>query len=733
MFRGIGDRGQPVAGVEGPAPSFPSPLALGLRAAAISFGSIILATTPVRPSTASEPLETIVVHGDLGTSSDSTTTSSESLEGAELDRRGIRDSRDLAGSVPGLVVSTNSALAQPYLRGVGSDLVSAGVESSIAVVVDDVYRPRSAGALIDLFDIDRIDVLRGPQALHPGRNSTGGVIHLRSRRPEPELGAEADLTYGSFELARLRYALNVPWHEGRGAFRLSGMHKQQDGYMRNVLRREGSEGESLEAVRLQALHSLGAHASILIGGDYSKDDGTRGLTPRLAQPLAGSPAVLAGGTVPDDRRRVFLDRSPHARSEQAGARVEVATVLERFRIRSITAFRSNDLSEKLDLDGTELPFITNDVAERSDSTTQEIRAESSGDESFDWLVGGFFQHERAKQRLNPRIIPALVDDRTAARVDTDAVAVFGEVGVDLPLDLRFSAGTRYSHESRSFAFDESLNGVDVGHFREDDAWDGWSPRVVLEWKPAGAFVAYLKGARGYKAGGYNTTVSQTTPIRPESLWSGELGGRLDLLSDALSFRGAFFYYDYRDMQLQIVPPSASALFPSVENAGEATLYGLELGAEAKLPGNVLLNANLAWLESEFDRLKAIDVNAPTASVDQSGHRLPRAPELAFALGGEIRIDLGRIGRLTPRLDYRYQTATYFNVFQDRATRQNGYGIVDLQLALKTRDERLSLMLYGTNLADQSYFTNFIRIDGQFGNVAFVGSPRTLGITLSVKL
>lgn len=693
-----------------------------------------LGLTHPRFASANESVETIVVNGDSRRLSEiPPTTSAETIDGRDLDRSGVLDSRDLAGRVPGLVVSTNSAIALPYLRGVGSDLISAGVESSIAVVVDEVYRPRSAGALIDLFDVDRIDVLRGPQVLHYGRNATGGAIHVRTRRPESTAGAEADLTYGSFELARFRYALNVPLDEGRGAVRLAGMHKQQDGYMRNVFRREGLEGEHFDALRLQATYQLNQSTSILLGGDYSRDTGTRGLTPRLAEPLAGSPAFLAGGRVADDRRRVFLDRSPHARSEQAGGRIGVEIETDAVEISSITAFRANDLAEKLDLDGTELPFVTNDVDERSRSATQELRVASSPGGRVDWLVGGFFQHEQARQRLNPRFPLAAIDDRTRGRIRTNALALLGEIALALPAELRLSSTARYSYEHREHAFDERLNGVSVADFTTDGYWDGWSPQLVLEWMPREAVLAYLKGSRGYKAGGFNTSINQPSPIRPESLWAAEFGGRADLLGNRMRVEGAFFYYDYRDMQLQIIPPNAAVPFPSIENAGRATLYGLELGVELSLPGEVSIDGSLAWLESEFQHLDAIDANAPAASPDQSGNRLPRAPELALALGGEIRWRLGELGFMTPRIDYRYQTATYFNVFQDRFTRQNGYGVVNLQIGFETGDEKLGLTLYGYNLADQTYVTNFLRADNQFGNVSFLGSPRTLGITFNVKL
>lgn len=694
---------------------------------------IELGFAATRPSFAQEPTETLIVNGDRRALPEfSAADSIDTIDGEDLDRGGILDTRDLAGRVPGLVVSTNSALVQPYIRGVGSDLISAGVESSVAVLVDEVYRPRSAGALIDLFDIDRIDVLRGPQGLHYGRNATGGAIHVRSRRPTSALGANADLTYGSYELARLRFALNVPWNEERGAIRLSGMHKQQDGYMRNVSQREGVEGEFLDALRLQATYQLSERASILVGGDYSMDTGTRGLTPRLTNPLSGSPAFLAGGTIPDDRRRVLLDRAPHSQNEQWGGRIELDLRTDRLQIDSITAFRANDLKEDLDLDGTELPFITNDVDERSRSATQEVRVTSSAIEDVEWLAGAFFQHEQARQRLNPKFPAAGIADRTTGRVRTNALALFAEIGLALPAFFRLSAGTRYSYEHRDLAFDEILNGLAIEEFSTDASWDGWSPRVSLEWVPNDTFLGYVSGSHGFKGGGFNTGVAQPAPVKPESLWAAELGSRINLLDRRVRFRGSLFYYDYDDMQLQVVAPSAPVPFPLIENAGKATLYGAEVGAEMDLPGNVSLDGSIAWLESEFDRLTAVDVNAPASSTDQSGNRLPRAPEIGLTLGAEVRIDLRQYGHLTPRLDYRYQSAAYYDVFEDRFTRQNGFGVVNFQIGFETRDGRLGLTLYGYNLANEIYATNFIRIDNQIGNVSFLGSPRTLGITLRAK-
>jgi len=689
---------------------------------------LFLLAAPASP--AEDAPETFIVTGDArGLPEFRDAGSFESLSARDLDPAGIFDSRDLGGRVPGLVVSTNSAITQPYLRGVGSDLLSAGLESSVAVVVDEVYRSRAAGALIDLFDVDRIDVLRGPQGLHYGRNATGGVIHLRNRRPSEQAEASVDATYGSFELARLRFALNLPWDKGRGAIRLSGMHKQQDGYMRNVLQREGLEGEDLDALRIQAAYRPTDSVSLLIGADYSADEGTRGLTPRLAEPTSGSLAIASGNTLPDDRRRVLLDRAPQSRNRQWGGRIELGYHGDAFRVDSISAHRTSDLMERLDLDGTELPIITNDVDEHARSTTQEIRIASMPDEGLDWLIGGFAQHEETRQRLNPRFPTLGVTDRTTGRVTTNAFALFAQIGLALPADFRLSPGVRYSREHRELRFDEVLNAVEVADYQTDAGWDGWSPELTLEWAPRDDLRTYSKVSRGFKGGGFNTAVAQEAPIKPESLWAFEMGARAQQLGDRLRIHGSAFYYDYRDIQLQIIPPDGAVPFPVVDNAGQATLYGAEFGFELLAPGRVSIDGRIAWLGSELDRLDAVDVNQPMASPDQSGNRLPRAPELAFALGGQIDFDLDRIFRITPRIDYRYQSATYFDVFQDRFTRQNGYGVVNLQVEVETLDRRLALALQGYNLADERYVTNFIRVDGQFGNVSFVGSPRTFGITV----
>lgn len=161
--------------------------------------------------------------------------------GADLRRSAIESSQDLPFRTPGLAFSTNTVLGQPYLRGVGSDLITAGAESSVATLVDGVYRTRPVASIHEFFDVERVEVLMGPQGALFGRNATGGVIHVITRDPEPGVAAEGDVSYGNFDAVRVRGALNLPLAGERVVLRIAGLRARRDGFTREL-----SSGERLD-------------------------------------------------------------------------------------------------------------------------------------------------------------------------------------------------------------------------------------------------------------------------------------------------------------------------------------------------------------------------------------------------------------------------------------------------------------------------------------------------------
>jgi iron complex outermembrane recepter protein len=227
--------------------------------------------------------------------------------GDELTATGIYNTLDLQYRTPGFVFKTNSVLGQPYLRGIGSDFVSAGAESSVATFIDGVYLPRAYDTIVDFFDVDRVEVLRGPQAVHLGRNVVGGAISIHSVEPRPEAGGYVDVTAGNFSQRQIRAALNAPLvSNDAGAsviVRLAGISTQRDGYVRNINLGTDANDDDFHALRGKLLLIPNDRLDLLLTFERHSEDSSRALGSRPRTDVGTNGGILMGGTVPDNPAR----------------------------------------------------------------------------------------------------------------------------------------------------------------------------------------------------------------------------------------------------------------------------------------------------------------------------------------------------------------------------------------------------------------------------------------------
>lgn len=697
---------------------------------ALIFALLILAASPIR----GDGVEEITVTAERRPRSlDETPVSVVVLDASELIGAGVDGSFELTGRVPGFWLSTNSVLGEPYLRGVGSEILSAGGDASVATFVDGVYRPRAVGALQEFFDTEAVEVSKGPQGVLFGRNATGGAIRIETRDPEPHLSAGARLLGGNYRAFRGEGFVNVPLVEG-AALRIAGVASQRDGFTRNRQNDQSLENRDLEAVRAKLALAPSDPLRLLLAVDYTHDSSLRGATLKLEPPLETAPGFVLGGTVPRDPRRVRFDLRQEQDVEQWGASLEAGWSTASFGLTSISAYRDSRFRVALDLDGTESPFSTNRSHEVSRAFSQEFQLSSVGSSSIEWLLGAYYLHEDAKQSLDVAFgggTPQMLFDQPSADVETDAVGVFAEVGLRPFETLRMAAGLRYSYEDRALVFDERLDGVLVQAFRLSRSWDGLMPRVVVEWTPREALLAYATVSRGFKSGGFNTTVAQTFPFRPESLWSYEAGLRWVGKPSGLRLRLGGFYYDYRDMQLQVITPGSALPLPLVRNAGHAELYGVELEFAWQVLPALSLEFGGAWLEAEFEDLVAVNPNALTDDPDLAGNRLPRAPRLSLFGALEYTIPVGSFGIVAARVDGRAQSQIFFDEFESDTNNQESFGTVNARLSWALPDESARLSVFGRNLTDTLYAQSGLRIDNQLGQAFFWGAPLTVGAELEL--
>jgi len=679
---------------------------------------------------ADERAEEIVITAERRESSlQSTPLSITALSGAALDRSGVEDTAELPMVTPGLVFTTNSVFGQPYIRGVGSDLITAGADPAVAVLVDDVYQARSVAAVQDFFDVDRVEIVKGPQGTLLGRNTTGGAIRIFTRDPTAEFGADADLLFGNYDQLRVRGFVNIPVVDDRVMLRISGLRSQRNGFSENLFLGRDLDDADVWATRGKLLLVATDQLEILVSGDFSHDHSTRFLAPKVSPPLTGSPAYLAGGTVPADPRDVLFDTQPFVDAEAWGTSSKIAWHSNSLAFDSITAFRKTDFRERLDLDATEISFLTNAPHERSESLTQEFQLRSRNPGAFDWVTGAYYQREWVSQSLDVQVVPASIRDQPNADLTTDAFAVFGEASYAFLERWRFAAGVRYSYEKKRENYVETVNGAIVASFKPKDHWDAWTPRFVLEYQPVDMIMLYATVARGFRSGGYNTTVAQPYPFDPEYLWSYEAGVRWSLWGDRGHLHIAGFYGDYDDMQLQVVSPNSAVPYPLVENAGSATIWGVESEWFLRPFEGFELDGALAFLDTRIDNLVAVNPNSPVPEFDQSGNRLPKAPRFSAWVGAAYSLPF-LFGTLTARVDYKYQSRIYFDVFQDHFASQSSYGLVGARLSFAVADSGWVLSVWGENLSDELYAQSNIRLDGSLGNLFFWGMPRTYGLQVA---
>lgn len=662
--------------------------------------------------------------------------------GAELDAAGIEDSFNLQYRAPGLVFKTNAVLGQPYIRGVGSDITSAGAEASVASFVDGIYLPRAYGSVLNFYDLERVEVIKGPQAVHLGRNVVGGAISVHTRNPEPYRSAYADLTVGSYDKRQLRGAVNLPLDGAKLAVRLAGAASVRDGYTDDIFLGTNVDDEDYAALRGKLLYAPTAEFSLLASAEHHDENDSRGLAPHPDADDGVSGAIQLGGIVPDDPRQVTsnVDIGMELRSDRYSARL--AWRRAALEIVSTTALIDSETDFRLDLDNTNLDYSANFATTQSATVTQEFRLTLQPQDSpWSHVTGLYFLREDAAQRLDVSLPLAGVHRIPDGAVDTRSYALFGQSAYRFAPAWRAKAGVRYSHDRRSLNLSDTLidplgivgvAGTTVGQQNDSGDWDAVTPELGIDYAPGADRLYFATVSRGYKAGGFNTNAIQSA-FDPEFLLAYETGVKSTLLDRRLRINAALFQYDYDDMQLD-TPPAGTAVgtAPVIVNAAKATINGadLELLLEPLRRLVVSLEATTLFT-AQFDAFTSVDLNNPTADPDRAGAQLPQAPEASLAARADYNWPLAQ-GTLSLAGQYRYQSQIYFNVYQDPAVRQSGYGLFDASLEYADRGGDWYAQLYGRNLTDELYTQNMYRADPLVGILRFWGPPRTLGVRIGYR-
>lgn len=663
------------------------------------------------------------------------------FSGRQLDAMGTGDTVNLQYDVPGLVFKTNSVLGQPYLRGVGSDLITSGAEASVATFVDGVYLPRATHAIQDFFDLDRIEVIKGPQGVHLGRNVVGGAISIHTHDPVPYRSAYADVLFGNYDKRQIRFVLNQPLNGPSLGFRLAGITTRRDGYSDNIFLGNDADDEDYNALRAKLRYHPSSRLDVMLSMEYGSENSSRGLG-HHPDPVNGvNGGILLGGTVPGDRREITHNTPPTQEADTGRYITRLKWRPGDLEFVSTTAYITDDADITLDLDATDIDFANNFPGLTSRATSQEFRLSSHDARPLSWVSGVYLLHEDTDIWVDVRFPLASAINRGEGSADTRSVSAFGQLVYRFTDRLNARAGLRYTRDRRSVNVIQTITdplgalgpaGTTVLTQREQQDWEAFTPEVGVEYALSRATLYYMTAARGFKAGGYNLTAVQPA-FDPEYLWAYEAGIKTELASHRWLFNAALFRYDYDDMQLLTPPAGApTGTFPMVINAAEACIQGLDIEARYRPAWNYGFSAGVALLDARFDRFVSQDPNNPTADPDHAGDPLPQAPKVNVNVSAHYSWPLEQ-GELTLRGGYRYQSEMYFNVYQDPAVRQSGYGLVNAGASYESRNGRWYVQVYGRNLTDKLYAQSMIRQDPLIGILRWWGAPRTIGLRMGYRI
>lgn len=691
------------------------------------------------------------------------------LGAGTLQQKAVLNLVDLNATVPGLQISPNNTDIAINLRGIGHTLFSPSAENSVALHLDGVYLSRPAAGLSAFFDVDRVEVLRGPQGSLYGRNATGGAINIISNGPTSTLSGFGSLLVANYKRVDIEGAVGGPIAGDDLTMRIGGYyHRRNDGFGTNL--RDGADVDDLSEYGGKAAIKarLGDQLTVTLRGDYYHADDAFGeyhAFGPVRQPFPGAQplAELLGGTRAPNIRDTNYDTDNRRRMELWGISGEINYKFsDAVSLKSLTAYRRTKTYYQTDVDGTNLPiFSPFFIDSHANQFSEELQLNVKKGPAY-LILGGYYFHEKVDSVnfINsylagglpalgiPRILPAPfgVFDQEAT-LKTNAKAVFGNL--DLTLTDRISAGVglRYSTERKSNRgfniafFPNFASYPQTGYDTVDDYRDssGVTPNANVKYKITETLNVYASISRGFKSGEWISGTSQYA--RPERVWAYEAGLKGALLDRRLNFSVAGFYYDYTDLQVQRIQTPLSLL----ENAPGGKLKGVEGEGSLRLPAGFSVDGNFTYLDTKIEGFITQDPNIlGTPTRDLTGNRFPFAPKFTYNAGIEKRFDLASLGTGVARFDFQHTSATFLDIFNSTgAAYRPAYAILNASYRQKLSNG-LSVLLWAKNLTDKT--VKLYEIENQIFNLVVrdpagapvpvastaagnLNEPRTYGVTV----
>jgi len=645
----------------------------------------------------------------------------------------IVESRDLVNLTPSLTFQDGGdpRTSSFNIRGIGTQSYSSGVEPSVSTLVDGVVMGRSGMAVNQLLDIERVEILRGPQGTLFGKNASAGVVHVITRKPSDTFEAELSGKLVEDDEYRVTGMVSGPVTD-RVAYRLAASKSDRPGHIENYNGGSDLNGEEAKVVRGKLLLQPTDDIDILWSADYSDiDTDCCQFQPRSVRttPVAFfglQPEKIAPVQADDENDKVNTDGDAFSESESKGTSVELNWAFGDYTLTSITAYREWDTKSNVDVDGTPVDYLNVNYGKTDqDQFTQELRIASPTDGFISYVAGLYYFDQNIdryfERKLN--LIPGVFGFAANfdASVEAKNYAAFGQATVNLTNDFRLIGGIRYTDDEIDFDFRRQGTLIQGGvpippqpPFSDDTSSDDTTLKVGAQWDVNDQLMAYATWSEGYKGVAYNIVFEMSEdnlhPVDPETSDAWEMGLKSRLLDGRLVLNAAAFLTTFDDFQTQA--QVAGAQFELI-NAGEVETKGFEVDFMALLTPGLDISGGFAYIDASIEdfpggpcspRQGLENINGCTVggSQDLSGGDLPFSPDWRANLSANYQFCLSDQFDMALRGTYRWQDDILFAIDQDERKVQDSYGILDLSVALRDRNERYELTLFVNNVTDESY-------------------------------
>ena len=688
------------------------------------------------------------------------------LDADRIREAGFKDVEDLSSTVPNLNISALWGTSNPkiFMRGIGNNNFNQTAESKVAVYLDQVYLSAPSGQLFQMYDLDRIEVLRGPQGTLYGKNATGGAISVYSRLPGDELEGYARAGYGNYDAFELEGAVTVPLSSTLSA-RVAGTWSKRDGYVTDV--RDGSRVNDADQwaargiLRWQPSSDVDIKLNFHGGGSDSTHNNSvhRGIFDPAQLALGNFVKLPADAIIARNGVDILGYRDPNPDpyvNEYEGetfAKIDLFgvslvgdfTLGNGYTLTSVTGYEHSKRHVLQEGNGAPSTIFTINWGPSDFKTySQELRLASPDDSSFSWLIGGFVFHEKGVvnnfYNLTSVAFALGVDAFDQDYVQkTDTYAAFAQGTLELADQLNLTIGGRINHEKRTldhtvFATDTARVSLLPGPLFDlqlEESWTEWSGRIALDYTIADDVLVFASVNRGFTSGGFNTgafndPVGAQRTFDPETVISYEAGIKSTLLDRRLRLNATAFLYDYSD--LQVFTFTAGGL-QFIENASNAQIKGIEFEIQAVPIDNLELGASLGFLKSEYRNF-----TRATGGVveDLSGNRLIGAPKTQINLVGKYTVPTD-IGDFWLRGDYSYTGNRFYDERQLRElSSEGGTSNLNASVGFTGPDESVEVVFWVKNLTKEVNIIDVVEV-GLFGyqNVWY-NMPRTYGLSVEYR-